>query len=98
MIRRPPTLLKMTDLDVEDVRQAARSHKAIQTSQQLVLSKLKPRADDPSFTVEDTNVVDFYYSAQKHLDRINRMNRDATQRPQTQQTQAYPLQAAPSQS
>lgn len=55
MIRRPPTMIPMTDADIQDVRALVAQQKAAHDARQKVLLKMKkltelpdPVADDPT--------------------------------------------------
>jgi len=53
MIRRPPTMIPMTDLDVQDVRDmVAKQKQEAQKSHSLML-KLKRMSENPNMTEED---------------------------------------------
>jgi hypothetical protein len=58
MIRREPTLLSMTDLDVQDVRDMVAEQKAELANHQALLAKMRRLADNPNLTKEDVEMFD----------------------------------------
>nr|GAT44633.1 predicted protein [Mycena chlorophos] len=54
MIRRNPTLIGMTDADVQDVREMV----AKQKTDGALLQKMKQLAENPNFSAGDTNVLE----------------------------------------
>jgi hypothetical protein len=58
MIRREPTLIPMTDLDVQDVRDMVAKQKAELANHQSLLSKMKRLAESPNLTKEDVEMFD----------------------------------------
>lgn len=65
MIRRPPTLLKMTDLDVQDVRALVNHQKGLVEHQKMLLARITPRLADPNFTEADQDLATYFYNAEK---------------------------------
>ncbi|KAJ7594291.1 hypothetical protein C8J56DRAFT_926390 [Mycena floridula] len=53
MIRRTPTLIQMTDMDVQDVRDMVALQKAEAISRQNALLKIKQLAETPTIQDED---------------------------------------------
>lgn len=58
MIRRAPTLIQMDDFDVQDVRDMVAKQKADAAQQQLLMSKIKRIAENPSMDKEDFEVME----------------------------------------
>lgn len=58
MIRREPTLIPLTDLDVQDVRDMLAKQKAETVNHQSLVSKMKRLAEDPNLTREDVEMFD----------------------------------------
>ncbi|KAJ7747314.1 hypothetical protein B0H16DRAFT_1726085 [Mycena metata] len=54
MIRRTPTLINMSDLDVQDVRDAL----AKQKTDIALMNKMKRMADNPAMDAEDMEMLD----------------------------------------
>lgn len=72
MIRREPTLIPMTDSDVQDVRDKVAKQKAEMASHQALISKMKRLADNPNMTNEDREV---YEQMKKSLNERNKAKR-----------------------
>ncbi|KAF8973113.1 hypothetical protein BDZ97DRAFT_653973 [Flammula alnicola] len=58
MIRRNPTLIPMTDLDVQDVRDMVAKQKAELQNHQQLMVKMKRLADNPNMTKEDMEMFE----------------------------------------
>ncbi|KAF9051150.1 hypothetical protein BDZ89DRAFT_1154056 [Hymenopellis radicata] len=58
MIRRPPTLIRMTDLDVQDVRDMVAQQKQEAETQKTIITKLKRVVDDPNMSQADLDLLE----------------------------------------
>ena len=58
MIRRNPTLIPMSDNDVQDIRDIANKDKHDLTEEQSLAIKMKRMADNPNFTSEDEKMLE----------------------------------------
>lgn len=70
MIRREPTLILMTDLDVQDVRDVVAKQKAELANHQSLLSKMKRLADNPNLTKEDVEMFDRFKDGMSKAKRL----------------------------
>lgn len=57
MIRRNPTLIPMTDLDVQDVRNLVAKQKADSQRHQLLMVKLKRLSENPALSEEEKDIL-----------------------------------------
>lgn len=72
MIRREPTLIPMTDSDVQDVRDMVAKQKADLANHQALVAKMKRLADNPNMTSEDKEM---YEQMKKALNERNKAKR-----------------------
>ncbi|KAF8557475.1 hypothetical protein OG21DRAFT_1505210 [Imleria badia] len=77
MIRRPPTMIPMTDADVQDIRALVARHKAANDVHQKALSKLKtlPESPDPIVVPEATTAALVRQLADRARERDERQRR-----------------------
>ncbi|TFK44385.1 hypothetical protein BDQ12DRAFT_672887 [Crucibulum laeve] len=57
MIRRTPTLVPMSDLDVQDIRDMIAKQKASALSHQQLVVKMKRLAENPNMEQEDIDML-----------------------------------------
>ncbi|KAK7472699.1 hypothetical protein VKT23_000810 [Stygiomarasmius scandens] len=57
MIRRSPTQIPMSDMDVQDVRDMVEAEKEIQKRESELASKMKALADNPNMTDADADML-----------------------------------------
>ncbi len=60
MIRRPPTLIRMTDLDVQDVRDMVAQQKQDIEVQKTLMNKIKRVVEDPNMSPADLDLLEKY--------------------------------------
>jgi hypothetical protein len=77
MIRREPTLISMTDSDVQDVRDKVAKQKAEMASHQALISKMKRLADNPNMTNEDREVYEQMKKSLNERSKAKRLGLDA---------------------
>ncbi|KAF5370600.1 hypothetical protein D9758_001920 [Tetrapyrgos nigripes] len=58
MIRRAPTQIPMSDLDVQDVRDIIEAEKEIQKREQDLATKIRSLTDNPNITEADTEMLE----------------------------------------
>ena len=78
MIRREPTLIPMTDLDVQDVRDMVAKQKTEIASHQALIVKMKRLANNPDMTTEDMEMYEQLKEAlnDKGRDKAKRIGLD----------------------
>ncbi|KAF9529190.1 hypothetical protein CPB83DRAFT_852829 [Crepidotus variabilis] len=76
MIRREPTLIQMTDLDVQDVRDMVAKQKAEINSHQALITKMKRLADNPNMTSEDQDMYEQLKEALNEKTKAKRLGLD----------------------
>ncbi|KAF8124943.1 hypothetical protein EV363DRAFT_1270764 [Boletus edulis] len=60
MIRRPPTMISMTDADIQDVRDLVAQQKAAHETRQKVLLKMKKLSDASDPVAEDSTTATLF--------------------------------------
>ncbi|KAL0578749.1 hypothetical protein V5O48_003247 [Marasmius crinis-equi] len=78
MIRRPPTLIPMTDSDVQDVRDIAARQKAELAHNKDMAEKMKKLADNPEMQKEDYLMIEQLKQA-KQKEKEKRLGPTSTQ-------------------
>lgn len=68
MIRRQPTLIHMSDTDVQEIRDVVEKERADEIKQQNTLQKLKQMAENPSIQKEDLEFMEKMRATVAHLD------------------------------
>jgi len=77
MIRRDPTLVPMTDLDVQDVRDVVTKQKAEMANHQALIAKMKRLADNPLMTGEDMEMYEQLKEGVNEKNKARRLGLDA---------------------
>jgi len=77
MIRRDPTLIPMTDLDVQDVRDVVTKQKAEMANHQALIAKMKRLADNPLMTGEDMEMYEQLKEGVNEKNKARRLGLDA---------------------
>jgi len=81
MIRRNPTLIPMTDMDVQDVRDMVAKQKAGLQSHQQLMVKMKRLADNPSMSKEDMEMFEQMKEAMARSEKAKRLGLEPGQFP-----------------
>lgn len=73
MIRRNPTLIPMSDLDVQDIRDLVNKQKAEAMQAQLLVQKMKRIAENPTMQKEDVEMIEQLKAATLRQERARRL-------------------------
>ncbi|RDB25291.1 hypothetical protein Hypma_007724 [Hypsizygus marmoreus] len=73
MIRRTPTLIPMSDFDVQDVRDLLARQKAEHAQHQLLMAKIKRIAENPNMEKEDFEVMEQFKAAAARQEKARRL-------------------------
>lgn len=73
MIRRNPTLIPMSDLDVQDVRDMVAKQRSELQNQQQLMAKIKRLAEDPNMSKDDIDMFEQLKEAVARTEKAKRL-------------------------
>jgi hypothetical protein len=73
MIRRNPTLIPMSDYDVQDIRDMLAKQKGDALQQQQLLLRMKRIAENPTMQKEDLEIMEQFKAAAARYEKAKRL-------------------------
>ncbi|KAF9010528.1 hypothetical protein BDQ17DRAFT_1273079 [Cyathus striatus] len=77
MIRRSPTLIPMSDMDVQDIRDMVTNQKSNALGQQQLTTKMRRLAENPGMVKDDYDMLLHLNKTDKEKEKAQRLGLDA---------------------